>query len=347
MSVTVTVTPTVSTWPTCYMFLSHIRVLKTNFHCLPCQHCEHQIQQNTGGNRDAGLGEVKEKDVCDCSQISELNMLERCCEQWNLNNTDYSLSNYTADRGGLAKNVFICQTDVDMTEIHNNTLSSGTAVHLQVSVELQLDEAQTLNLTFQGDSHYGNLVLYSAEQPEADEEDGGETDERPKVFYCCAPVPPTSESASQGRCLLWLTNQTLFTTTAEEKLPWKRQERDEWQCILLVLWLALLCVILLTVVSTVLQQIFLSRGVNRKPAVHTVHSSKGQQFNGSPPKVNSYRRKSELSPIEEAYSQENIQTQLDEELSHGAQLHLRGQTSTRFVKEAEGNRKKYEGYTNC
>lgn len=100
-------------------------VLKTNFHCLPCQHCEHQIQQNTGGNRDAGLGEVKEKDVCDCSQISELNMLERCCEQWNLNNTDYSLSNYTADRGGLAKNVFICQTDVDMTEIHNNTLSSG------------------------------------------------------------------------------------------------------------------------------------------------------------------------------------------------------------------------------
>lgn len=117
---------------------------------------------------------------------------------------------------------------------HLCPLHPGTAVHLQVSVELQLDEAQTLNLTFQGDSHYGNLVLYSAEQPEADEEDGGETDERPKVFYCCAPVPPTSESASQGRCLLWLTNQTIFTTTAEEKLPWKRQERG-W-CLLFPMW---------------------------------------------------------------------------------------------------------------
>lgn len=57
----------------------------------------------------------------------------------------------------------------------------------------------------------------------------GDDDKPMEAFYCCLPPLPTSKSSNQSRCLLWLSNQTVLTGTAKEKLPWKRTRRG-WCC---------------------------------------------------------------------------------------------------------------------
>lgn len=89
-------------------------------------------------------------------------------------------------------------------------------------MELRLDNAKTLNLTLYGHSNYSSLDLHP---PEEEDKDKRKDDEGQKAFYCCLPVLPTSESANQSRCLLWLANQTVSTATAKEKLPWKRTQK--------------------------------------------------------------------------------------------------------------------------
>lgn len=93
---------------------------------------------------------------------------------------------------------------------------------LEVSAELRLPNAETLNLTLYGRSNQSSLHLYPPEEEE--EEKGGDEGQR-KAFYCCLPLLPNSESANQSRCLLWFANQTVWNSTAKEKLPWKRKQK--------------------------------------------------------------------------------------------------------------------------
>ena len=95
-------------------------------------------------------------------------------------------------------------------------------LQLKVSVELQLGEAETLNLTLYGHNNHSSLDLHPPEEQEEETEEG-KADKGQWAFYCCLPgVPPAAESTNQTRCLLWLANQTVSTATAEGGLPWKR-----------------------------------------------------------------------------------------------------------------------------
>lgn len=102
-------------------------------------------------------------------------------------------------------------------------LFTDLKVYFEMSVELQLRDAGTLNLTLYGRSNHSSLHLHPPEEVEEEDEEKKREDEgQSKAFYCCLPAPPTSESTNQSRCLLWLSNQTVLTAAAKEKLPWKR-----------------------------------------------------------------------------------------------------------------------------
>ncbi|XP_063739427.1 uncharacterized protein LOC134864415 isoform X1 [Eleginops maclovinus] len=166
----------------------------------------------------------------------------------------------------------MCETDIDIAQLHRNSSSSALKIHLEVSVELQLGDAVTLNLTLYGQTNHSSLHLYPPEEDDNKQEEEEEEDKegQGKAFYCCLPALPISESANQSHCLLWLANQTVLTATAKEKLPWKRTEKDEWQCLFRVLWLALVSVGLLTIVITVLGRIYWRRNSCQKSKVHPV-----------------------------------------------------------------------------
>jgi len=97
--------------------------------------------------------------------------------------------------------------------------------HLEVSVELQLSDAETLNLTLYSGSNHSSLHLHPPGEDEEEEEEGSEDEGQRRVFYCCLPVPPAAESANPRHCLLWLANRMVWSATAQEKLPWKRSQR--------------------------------------------------------------------------------------------------------------------------
>lgn len=98
-------------------------------------------------------------------------------------------------------------------------------VYLEMSVELQLEDAESLNLTLYGRSNHSCLYLYPPEEEEEEEEKKRKDDQgQNEAFYCCLPAPPTSESANHSHCLLWLANQTVLNATVKEKLPWKRTQ---------------------------------------------------------------------------------------------------------------------------
>ncbi|XP_022614270.1 uncharacterized protein LOC111231455 isoform X1 [Seriola dumerili] len=331
-------------------FFTLYRVSKVNFFCLPYRPCERGNQVRKGANGKIGDAEIKRTDMCDPSQAEERGKWEQACTQGNQSNMTDPVSDSESGHDDSEKSWFMCQTDMDMAELHNINSSSATPekVHLEVTVELQLSDAETLNLTLYGHSNDSSLDLHTPEEQE-EEEDKRKGDEGQKAFYCCLPVLPTSEAANQSRCLLWLANQTVSTATAKEKLPWKRTQRDEWWCIFRVLWLVLLCVVLLTIVTTVLGQIYLDKRSCKKPTKSPVCNLTGQQFKDGKkhteiitPKgedLHFYRSRlwSELSPIEEADSQEDLETLLDGNIDHcyTANLHHRGHPSTSSLTEEQ------------
>ncbi|CAI5680290.1 unnamed protein product [Oreochromis niloticus] len=219
---------------------------------------------------------------------------------------------------------------------------------LEVSAELRLPNAETLNLTLYGRSNQSSLHLYPPEEEE--EEKGGDEGQR-KAFYCCLPLLPNSESANQSRCLLWFANQTVWNSTAKEKLPWKRKQKDEWQCTLRVVWLALLCLVLLSIVTSVIGQIYKKRRLCRKPKVHPDGFNLiTQQLNDgakekevSPPEAGTnlhsygFHTWSGLSPIKEVDSQHDISTLMDGNADHcyTGFLHHRSHPSVSSIKDEQ------------
>ncbi|TDH16173.1 hypothetical protein EPR50_G00016950 [Perca flavescens] len=329
-------------------FFTLYRVSKVNFLCLSYRPCEQDNPIKEGENGKIGDAEIRRKNMCDPSQTPESEKWEQdCMEEHQSNTTDPELN---SSRGGEdpEKSWFMCKTDVNIAELQSNTSSSVLKVHFEVSVELQLRDAETLSLTLYGSSNHSSLHLHSPEEEKEEEEEDDEGQR--KAFYCCLPVLPTSESANQSRCLLWLANQTLLTETAKKKLPWKRTQKDEWQCVFRVLWLALLCVVMLTIFTTVFGQIYWKRRSCKNPKVHTVgYDITGQQLNDGEhteiiiPKgiiLHSYgsRPKSGLTPIPEVDAQDEIETLLDGNVDHcytANHLHHRIHPSTSSLTEEQ------------
>lgn len=331
-------------------FFTLYRESKVNFLCLPYEPCEQGDQvKEEGEHGKTGNAEIKRKDVCDPSKTQ----WDQACTQEDQSNATDSASDFRRGRDDPKTSWFLCKTDTDMTVLYGNNSSPAVKLHLEVSVELQLSDAESLNLTLYGRSNHSSLHLHPPKEEE--EEQKGDDEGQKEAFYCCLPFLPTSQAANQSRCLLWLANQTVLTATAKEKLPWKRTQKDEWRCVFRVLWLALLGVVLLTIVAVVIGQIYLGRCFCKKPKViPVVCNFTGHRLNVKQAKdgkkqaesttltpkataLHSYgfQGRPGLSTIQEADSQNDIEMLLDGNVDHcyTANLHHRGHPSTSSLTE--------------
>ncbi|KAI4833331.1 hypothetical protein KUCAC02_016239 [Chaenocephalus aceratus] len=247
-------------------FFTLYRVSKVNFLCLPYRRCEGGYRVKKGGKAKIGDAEITKKDVCDPSQTPEGDGLAQDCTQEHQSNTTDPESRSTSR--DPEQSWFMCETDVDVSQLHRHSSSSALKIHLVVS------------------------------------------------------------SANQSHCLLWLANQTVLNATAKEKLPWKRTEKDEWQCVFRAFCLALLGVVVLTIVITVLGHIYWRRNSCKKPMVHpVVYDVTGGHCQGLKDgeiHTEIFIPKG-LSPIPEVDTQDNdeIETLLDGNHCYTANLHHR------------------------
>ncbi|XP_026159907.1 uncharacterized protein LOC113128644 isoform X2 [Mastacembelus armatus] len=290
-------------------FFSLYKVLKVTFLCVPYRPCERGNQVTKGELGRTEDAEIKRRDMCDPYQAQEREQWELACTHDNRSYTTDPVSD--SRRDGEENSWFICQTDTGVTKLHSNISSSDPNVHVEVTVELQLGNTETLNLTLYDHSKTTSLHFYPPEEEEEEELKKGQDE----AFYCCLPILTESESDSQSRCLLRFANITVLTATVKEKLPWKQKHKDEWWCIFRVMWLALVCLVLLTIVTSVFGQIYRRKCSYKKPTVHPVGYiyTDGEKNTGVTPKVlHTYgpRTWTGLSPIEERDIQEDIETLL-------------------------------------
>ncbi|XP_047433317.1 uncharacterized protein LOC125003426 [Mugil cephalus] len=332
-------------------FFTSYRVSKVNLICLPYRPCRQGNQVKRERDGRTGNAAVKGQDMCDPTQAPYREMWEQACAQ----------DNQTSD--GLGKNVslFVCETDMDMAQMYSNISSSAPEFYLEVSVEIQLSDAETLNLTLYGHSNHSSLRLHPPEEEEVEVEEveevapsreKGDDEGRSEAFFCCLPLLPASESANQSRCLLWLASQTVLTATAKGKLPWKRTEKDEWRCVFRAVWLALLGLVLLTTVTVVIGQIYWGKRLSSKCRLRQAgYNTSVQQLNDREKQtetitpngreIHSHGFRSWtgtiLSPIPEVDSQNDIETLLDGNVDHcyTANLHHRAHSSTSSVTEEQ------------
>nr|XP_046269441.1 uncharacterized protein LOC124072239 [Scatophagus argus] len=326
-------------------FFTLYRASKVNFRCLSYRPCERMNQVKTEENGKIEDAEIRSQDTCNPSQTPEHEKWEQACRQKNQSNMTDSVSNSTRGGEDPEKSWFMCETDMNMTELHSN-LSSDLKVYLEVSVALQLKDAETVNLTLYGLSNHSSLHFYPPEKESGQDDVDMKDDEgQRKAFYCCLPAPPTSESANKSHCLLWFANQTVLNEAQSQLLSFY-----EWRCVLRVLWLVLLCVVLLAVVTSVIGQVYRERYLRKKPKIHPAgYDFIGQQLNGGEKQVHIVTPKgmiprsdgsqywSELSPIQEADSQDDIETLLDENADqrHTANLHHRSHHSSSSLTEEQ------------
>ncbi|KAM9770198.1 uncharacterized protein ACNS7B_008434 [Menidia menidia] len=310
-------------------FFTLYRVSKVNFFCLPYQLCEEGNQAKKGEDGRRENSEDKQGDICNPSPTADHEKWRQICSQKYQRQFTDSDSAPETSGGVLRMSWFMCEADSDMDEMLSNISSSANRLNLEVSVQLQLNKKETLNLTLYGRNNHSSLHLHPPEEEEDEmADDGG----RREALYCCLSPLPVSKSANHNQCLLWFANQTVLNETAKEKLPWKRTQEDEWQCVIRVIWLALLCVVFLVVATTVIREIYwkkLLREPSTKAKTHpTDHNLKGQELNDHEKQMGCVTPKgtalksqrpytlSGLSPIQEDENQNDMDTLLDGSADH-------------------------------
>ncbi|KAM7419198.1 hypothetical protein PAMA_016356 [Pampus argenteus] len=299
-------------------FFTLFRVSKVKLLCLPYRPCEQEHQAKKWEKDKIGDAEVSRNSMCETSQTPGGEKWGQDCTQEGQTNTTDPASD--SRRGGEDPQMswFMCETDMDMKELYSNISSSDVKVHLEMSVELRLQDAESLNLTLYSHSNHSSLHLHPPEEEEEEEEKRKEKDDKgqKEAFYCCLPILPASESTNHSRCLLWIANQTILTATAKEKLPWKRTRKGEWWCMFRVLWLVLLGVVLLTIATAVLRHIDWRRCCYKKPKVRSVsYNLAGQQSNDEETYTEIITPKG-LPPIQEVDTPDDIETLLDGNADH-------------------------------
>ncbi|XP_023189093.1 uncharacterized protein LOC111608539 isoform X1 [Xiphophorus maculatus] len=290
-------------------------VSKVNFHCLPHRPYEPMHQERKGGNVQPIKGKDKRKAICNPTSSPELEQLEQICTQEAKRNAAGLHPETQKVQGDSRSDLFMCETDKNMEELHSNLSSPVLVVLLEVSVVFQVNDTEAVNHTLFGYSGQRSLYL----QPPEEEDKANQE----QAFYCCLPLIQSSNSANQSRCLLWLANQTVLTGTETERLSWKQADRG-W-CSYRWIFLVLLCVVFLIVVTTVFGKIYLGTRLNNKTIVHHIeyqppnrqlketayHLNRRQSWPETTYRLNRLRSWTGLSPIIEIESRENIETLLN------------------------------------
>ncbi|XP_072239946.1 uncharacterized protein [Leuresthes tenuis] len=283
-------------------FFTLHRVSKVNFLCLPYQPCEQGNQVKKGGDGRPENRQDKRGDICNPSPAPDHEEWEQLCLQENQRYVTDSAPETRTGGDDLKRSWFMCETDNDMEEIQSNISSSALTLHLEVSVKIQINSAETLNLTLYGHSNHSSLHLHP---PEEEKGEKGDDEGQREAFYCCLSLLPISKSANHSRCLLWFANQTVLTETAKEKLPWKRTQKEnpkkpktrpiDYNCS--------------------------RQNLNESEKQTDIVTSKDSTL-----KLNRFDFWFGLPPIQEAPSQNDIEILLDVNADHGytANLHHRG-----------------------
>ncbi|XP_034044124.1 uncharacterized protein LOC117526189 isoform X2 [Thalassophryne amazonica] len=318
-------------------FFTLYRVSSVSFICQPHRHCARGDEMRKREDEKAGDAKAKRKPVCDSSQTPGSERWEQACIHGNQSNVTDAASDSRSGSQDPVLNWYMCETDQNSTGLHSNI--SALKEHVEVSVRLLLRRGISFNLTLYGRSNHSDLYLVPSEDEE--EEEKREED----AFYCCLPIPPTSETANHSRCLLWLANQTVLVATGKEKLSWKPTQKGEWRCAFRVLWLVLLCVVLLAVATIVLRHIYC------KPRMQPVSYDFAAQLlkvgekraeisntaKGMIPDSFVYHPRSGLATIQEVVTSDIPETLLHENVDHhcNANLHHRGHPSTSSLTEGQ------------
>ncbi|XP_028304900.1 uncharacterized protein LOC114464665 isoform X2 [Gouania willdenowi] len=248
-------------------FFSQCRVSRLNLLCFPHQtRGEGKWAKRDKNGTSTSAGKTTE-DMFVSSQSSNHLQWKQDCLQDNIDELD-SVLDHTQGEVYLAMNWFRCETDKngDLNGENHSSLNIALKSYLELSVELLLNESETLNLTLYSHSYHSFLHLHPPEEEDAaDADDKGQRE----AFFCCPTLLPTHKSANQSCCLLGLTNHTILTPM--EKLPWKRTHKDEWQCLFRIVWLILLLVVLLIILIIVVRQVYKGLYPNRRqPSSHLV-----------------------------------------------------------------------------
>ncbi|XP_056136176.1 uncharacterized protein LOC130112726 [Lampris incognitus] len=259
-------------------FFTFYRVSKVNFLCTPYQHSEElnpaRNGETAGAREEAELTRRGEFDPCLTLESGNQKPFGTR-RNWSKGMEVGSNSGGRSDPG---VGWFACETDVDMMDLNNDSLLPGLKVTTEVSVVVHVGgEGSSLHLKLYGQVPHSSLHIHPP--GERAEEEDHEEDQVQRDFYCCLPVPPTPETTNHSRCLLRLSNETLFTSTERATPPLRLESKGEWWCVFRVLWLALLCVVLLIVITAVLGQVYRQRrGGIKKPEVFQVRG-----YRASPP----------------------------------------------------------------
>lgn len=102
-------------------------VSKVKFQCLPYRTCEGEDQVRKGEKDEIGDAEDRRKFNCDHSQTPGGEKWEKACTQQSQTNMINPASDSRRHGEDPQMNWFMCETDMDMTELHSNMSSSGIA----------------------------------------------------------------------------------------------------------------------------------------------------------------------------------------------------------------------------
>ncbi|XP_077379416.1 uncharacterized protein LOC144020148 [Festucalex cinctus] len=303
--------------------LTSYRVSKVNLVCLPCERGKRARKRENWQRADA---ELRRKTSCDPPPTPGGEEWHEMCDEREANKSP-TLDNARSE--DPHSSFYMCETQGSVTELHSNNTPSAAKVHIEMSVKLQLGDANFLKLTLYGHSNSSSLHL---QPPEEKTEDGG-----PSVAtYCCALAPPTSQTSNHIVCLLRLKNYTIIS--AAENKTFRKKQEDEWGGVFRILWLVLLCVILLTLTLTFLRQIkqsqhrckkvhLLGYGFTEQQLKDGINDTKISHLKGR--NLHCYEPRptwSGLSSIEEVVVADDEETVLDGHVDHcymTANLHHR------------------------
>ncbi|XP_007551995.1 uncharacterized protein LOC103137923 isoform X2 [Poecilia formosa] len=295
-------------------------VSKVNFHCLPHQPHEPMHQERKGGNVQPINGKAERKAICNPTSRPELEQLKQICAQEAERNAAELHPETQKVQGDSRSDLFMCETDKNMEELHSNLSSPALVVLLEVSAVFQVDDGEAVNRTLYGYSSQRSLFL---RPPEEEEVPTGDKANQGQAFYCCLPLIQSSNSTNQSHCLLWIANQTVLTGNKTERLSWK--QADKGWCNYRWAFMVLLCVVCLIVVTTVITKICLETRLNNKNIVHHIeYQPPNQQLKETASRLNRHQSWPEtryhlnrvqswagLPPILEIESRENIETLLN------------------------------------
>lgn len=102
-----------------------LAVTKVNFFCRPYRPCEQVNRVKEGENAKAGNVDAKRGHMCDPSQTPDQEKWEQACTREDQSNATDSSSDVRRGINDPKARWFMCETDMEMAEVHRNISTSG------------------------------------------------------------------------------------------------------------------------------------------------------------------------------------------------------------------------------